>query len=187
MLIPVRAIAVSSSPIIDAGTVTTGASSTAAMSIVAVATSESFVPSAAVNVKLTSPLKSAAGSKASEASSAAGITWLASTATPLSLSVPPDGSVTTVIDVNWEALPSHRQVANAPSDESGNTSRAIGLRLIGIPADTEIGVHQGGGSRTGYLLPFEIVSIHLLVVLVGAAYLARAKRREPTDAAGGDA
>jgi hypothetical protein len=31
--------------------------------------------------------------------------------------------------------------------------------------------------RSGYLLPFEIVSIHLLVVLVGAAYLARAKRR----------
>lgn len=30
---------------------------------------------------------------------------------------------------------------------------------------------------TGYLLPFEIVSVHLLVVLVGAAYLARAKRR----------
>ncbi len=28
-----------------------------------------------------------------------------------------------------------------------------------------------------YLFPFEIVSIHLLVVLIGAAYLARAKRR----------
>jgi NADH:ubiquinone oxidoreductase subunit 6 (subunit J) len=28
-----------------------------------------------------------------------------------------------------------------------------------------------------YLLPFEIISVHLLVVLVGAAYLARAKRR----------
>ena len=28
----------------------------------------------------------------------------------------------------------------------------------------------------GYLLPFEIVSVHLLVVLIGAAYLARAKR-----------
>jgi NADH-quinone oxidoreductase subunit J len=28
-----------------------------------------------------------------------------------------------------------------------------------------------------YLLPFEIVSVHLLVVLVGAAYLARAKRK----------
>jgi NADH-quinone oxidoreductase subunit J len=28
-----------------------------------------------------------------------------------------------------------------------------------------------------YFLPFEIVSVHLLVVLIGAAYLARAKRR----------
>lgn len=32
-------------------------------------------------------------------------------------------------------------------------------------------------SRVAYLLPFEIVSVHLLVVLIGAAYLARAKRR----------
>jgi NADH:ubiquinone oxidoreductase subunit 6 (subunit J) len=30
---------------------------------------------------------------------------------------------------------------------------------------------------SGYLFPFEIVSIHLLVVLVGASYLARAKQR----------
>ena len=30
---------------------------------------------------------------------------------------------------------------------------------------------------SGYLLPFEIVSVHLLVVLIGASYLARAKRR----------
>ncbi len=30
---------------------------------------------------------------------------------------------------------------------------------------------------SGYLLPFEIVSVHLLVVLIGAAYLARTKRR----------
>jgi NADH:ubiquinone oxidoreductase subunit 6 (subunit J) len=29
----------------------------------------------------------------------------------------------------------------------------------------------------GYLLPFEIISVHLLVVLIAAAYLARAKRR----------
>jgi NADH-quinone oxidoreductase subunit J len=29
-----------------------------------------------------------------------------------------------------------------------------------------------------YLLPFEIISVHLLVVLIGAAYLARAKRRK---------
>jgi len=31
--------------------------------------------------------------------------------------------------------------------------------------------------RASYLLPFEIVSVHLLVVLIGAAYLARAKRK----------
>ena len=30
---------------------------------------------------------------------------------------------------------------------------------------------------SGYLLPFEIISVHLLVVLIGAAYLARPKRR----------
>jgi NADH-quinone oxidoreductase subunit J len=30
---------------------------------------------------------------------------------------------------------------------------------------------------SGYLLHFEIVSVHLLVVLIGAAYLARAKRK----------
>lgn len=35
-----------------------------------------------------------------------------------------------------------------------------------------------------YLLPFEIVSVHLLVVLIGAAYLARAKRRRLTAAPG---
>jgi len=35
-------------------------------------------------------------------------------------------------------------------------------------------------TRMGYLLPFEIVSVHLLVVLIGAAYLARAKRRRAT-------
>jgi hypothetical protein len=36
--------------------------------------------------------------------------------------------------------------------------------------------------RVAYLLPFEIVSVHLLVVLIGAAYLARAKRRRGTAA-----
>ncbi len=36
---------------------------------------------------------------------------------------------------------------------------------------------KGKVVRMNYLLPFEIVSVHLLVVLIGAAYLARAKRR----------
>ncbi len=34
---------------------------------------------------------------------------------------------------------------------------------------------------SGYLLPFEIISVHLLVVLIGAAYLARARKRVVTD------
>jgi NADH-quinone oxidoreductase subunit J len=34
--------------------------------------------------------------------------------------------------------------------------------------------------QISYLFPFEIVSVHLLVVLIGAAYLARAKRRRGT-------
>lgn len=39
------------------------------------------------------------------------------------------------------------------------------------------GVRERTRARMSYLLPFEIVSVHLLVVLIGAAYLARAKRR----------
>jgi NADH-quinone oxidoreductase subunit J len=38
--------------------------------------------------------------------------------------------------------------------------------------------------RASYLLPFEIVSVHLLVVLIGAAYLARAKRRVESSSEG---
>ena len=30
---------------------------------------------------------------------------------------------------------------------------------------------------SGYLLPFEIISVNLLVVLIGSAYLARPKKR----------
>ncbi len=45
--------------------------------------------------------------------------------------------------------------------------------LTGIP-----GVKPYDRTRVAYLLPFEIVSVHLLVVLIGAAYLARAKRRQ---------
>lgn len=44
--------------------------------------------------------------------------------------------------------------------------------LSGVPADKPL-----RRTPAAYLLPFEIVSVHLLVVLVGAAYLARAKRK----------
>lgn len=43
-----------------------------------------------------------------------------------------------------------------------------------MPGAGQLGV----GFLNEYLLPFEIISVHLLVVLVGAAYLARAKRRK---------
>lgn len=39
------------------------------------------------------------------------------------------------------------------------------------------GIPGQGRPAMAYLLPFEIASVHLLVVLIGAAYLARAKRR----------
>jgi NADH-quinone oxidoreductase subunit J len=53
----------------------------------------------------------------------------------------------------------------------------LGMALVGVRVEPapEAAVSQ---PRVGYLLPFEIVSVHLLVVLVGAAYLARAKRRK---------
>ncbi len=59
------------------------------------------------------------------------------------------------------------------------TTAPIGLGLLGVrvdqlEADRPATLRSG---MSGYLLPFEIVSVHLLVVLVGAAYLARAKRR----------
>jgi NADH:ubiquinone oxidoreductase subunit 6 (subunit J) len=58
----------------------------------------------------------------------------------------------------------------------GNTTRSLGLSFLGARPDKDLG--NAGTLSSGYLLPFEIVSVHLLVVLVGAAYLARAKRRK---------
>jgi len=57
----------------------------------------------------------------------------------------------------------------------GNTSATPAAWLTGFPSDKPL-----PRTRVHYLLPFEIVSVHLLVVLVGAAYLARAKRRPET-------
>jgi NADH-quinone oxidoreductase subunit J len=61
----------------------------------------------------------------------------------------------------------------------------LGLGLLGIqettPSATLSGLPENGEKlgRTpvAYLLPFEIVSVHLLVVLIGAAYLARARKK----------
>lgn len=60
------------------------------------------------------------------------------------------------------------------------TATQIGMALEGYRVDKldqpNPVLRQG---MSGYLFPFIIVSVHLLVVLIGAAYLARAKRRMP--------
>ena len=57
--------------------------------------------------------------------------------------------------------------------ETPQTATPLGMALVGGRVDKE----TPDDGKAGYLLPFEIVSVHLLVVLVGAAYLARAKRK----------
>ncbi len=97
--------------------------------------------------------------------------------------------ITSVLAVDWkqtDALlegvkPVHAVQGYSPA-EQGNTSRPIGAALLGARFDQDLktGSDRPSGSNsslsTGYLLVFEIISMHLLVVLVGAAYLARAKR-----------
>jgi NADH-quinone oxidoreductase subunit J len=82
-----------------------------------------------------------------------------------------------------------------PPDTSRN-SAVIGMSFLGVgervhdkPKSAEETPDDKTRRKTfdgvHYLLPFEIVSVHLLVVLIGAAYLARAKRRRAD--AGGEA
>ncbi|MEN6405872.1 MAG: NADH-quinone oxidoreductase subunit J [Thermoguttaceae bacterium] len=66
----------------------------------------------------------------------------------------------------------------ASAADAAPTAWPLGLGLMGVRVDKldqPNAVLRRGMS--GYLLAFEIVSIHLVVVLVGAAYLARARRR----------
>lgn len=61
---------------------------------------------------------------------------------------------------------------------------SIGAGLLGLRVDqTSVDDEVAKGGMSGYLLPFEIVSVHLLVVLIGAAFLARTKRKA-NDSAG---
>ena len=69
-----------------------------------------------------------------------------------------------------------RPVGRSIADAQHVTS--LGQALSGVRpdklAEPDHAVQQG---MSGYLLPFEIASVHLLVVLIGAGYLARAKKR----------
>jgi len=78
----------------------------------------------------------------------------------------------------WQGM--DRETAEAIKVEK--TATPIGMGLLGVRVDKldePDETRQAGMS--GYLLIFEIVSVHLLVVLVGAAYLARAKRKRSRD------
>jgi NADH:ubiquinone oxidoreductase subunit 6 (subunit J) len=59
----------------------------------------------------------------------------------------------------------------------GDKGATPDAKLTGIPPGGLRSSLTTTRQRMSYLLPFEIVSVHLLVVLIAAAYLARAKRR----------
>ena len=84
-----------------------------------------------------------------------------------------------VKNVEWPA-PNTQQAAALATAE-GNTLRPLGLSFLGARPDRDLS--QATLQSPGYLLPFEIVSVHLLVVLIGASYLARAKRRSQSTSA----
>jgi NADH-quinone oxidoreductase subunit J len=78
------------------------------------------------------------------------------------------------------------QTASVASGNATSAAERLGLGLMGVRTDRleepeegqdreQAAIRRAGMS--GYLLPFEIISVHLVVVLIGAAYLARARRR----------
>ncbi len=78
----------------------------------------------------------------------------------------------------WSKPNPMREVVSTADITAGTP---IGLGFTGLrvdQADQPNEVLRRGMS--GYLLPFVIVSMHLLVVLIGAAYMARTKKRTVT-------
>jgi NADH:ubiquinone oxidoreductase subunit 6 (subunit J) len=86
---------------------------------------------------------------------------------------------------HWRG-PTRDEIAHRDDKPSGITSAPLGGGLLGYRVDQMERAHQENrdptlpkiaGGMAAYLLPFEIISVHLLIVLVGAAYLARPKKR----------
>jgi NADH-quinone oxidoreductase subunit J len=83
----------------------------------------------------------------------------------------------------WTSFGSSKPIPKADDPAQSRNSVELGLSFLGVPVGPTHTKNSsdppGSGPAVGasYLLPFEIVSVHLLVVLIGAAYLARAKRR----------
>jgi NADH-quinone oxidoreductase subunit J len=89
---------------------------------------------------------------------------------------------TTTMQTDWPTTTEARMNDAANSMNSATLAGAF-LGLPQVTPKTRLSISTNvvptAPVRTpvAYLLPFEIVSVHLLVVLIGAAYLARAKRR----------
>jgi NADH:ubiquinone oxidoreductase subunit 6 (subunit J) len=82
----------------------------------------------------------------------------------------------------WRGL--SREEAAQVQVEKTATRLAMGL-TAGRIDQLDVPESDRRAGMSAYLLHFEIVSVHLLVVLVGAAYLARAKRRRDAGPGGG--
>jgi NADH:ubiquinone oxidoreductase subunit 6 (subunit J) len=91
----------------------------------------------------------------------------------------------TALNASWPEPPRDERMTNPRNSPSstrlglaffGFEEATAGARITGLPRNARPRQRK----RVAYLLPFEIVSVHLLVVLLGAAYLARAKRRRGT-------
>jgi NADH-quinone oxidoreductase subunit J len=78
---------------------------------------------------------------------------------------------------DWSGPATNEAQAAAVSKMPNNATEEIGLGLMGVRSDRFNAEASLRGGMSGYLLAFEIISVHLVVVLIGAAYLARAKRQ----------
>ena len=84
-----------------------------------------------------------------------------------------------IASTEWPPVRPVDEVDSSAAAAQSRTSYWLGLGFLGFTApDPNL---PRDPANIGYLLPFEIVSVHLLVVLIGAAYLARAKRRRTTN------
>lgn len=94
-----------------------------------------------------------------------------------------------IVQAGFPSETEHALMEQAKKDGESNSTVVLGMallgdkgatppaRLTGVPPGSMASSESNTRQRMHYLLPFEIVSVHLLVVLIGAAYLARAKRR----------
>jgi len=85
-----------------------------------------------------------------------------------------------ILFASWPVASDARMKDAAYSKSSVALGQAfLGIKEVSGPGNVTSFPSNAPRTRLpmGYLLPFELVSVHLLVVLIGAAYLARAKRR----------